>query len=229
METWKVVGLFVGLFFGGAPVLSASWTWLKKQILGLSGGGLLGSGTIILIVALAAFGDWKMLKAHSDSGNWSVELQKARQEIDSLNKHVRMLTAKNEELDAQFGDLSSEVQAEFAGLKVIDQKLKLQDQQYNDIITWKNAYPATELWSKLGGELEEIKGAVFDLGKSQIEIVEWGQITEEQISDEFKFFEKTHRLNNAWNKAQQALWRVQKGVSKVPEIQWESVDDLAVE
>ena len=56
----KLAGLFVGLGFGGAPILSASWVWYKKQVLGVGGSGLLAAGVLILAISLAAFGDWKV-------------------------------------------------------------------------------------------------------------------------------------------------------------------------
>ncbi len=89
METFiKLAGLFAGIGIGGAPILSASWIWFRKQTLGVGGISLLVTGTLILTVSLAAFGDWTIVKIESKAGDWVLELQKVNERLAELENSV---------------------------------------------------------------------------------------------------------------------------------------------
>ena len=110
METFvKLAGLFAGLGFGGAPILSASWVWLKKQILGVSGTGLLGAGTIILTITLAAFGDWKLVTIERQDGSWKLHLEKANARIAQLETTLSSFRVQNNVLKDNLRTVSAAV------------------------------------------------------------------------------------------------------------------------
>ena len=83
--TFKIIGLYAGLILGGAPMLSASWVWLKRQILGTGGLSLMSVGAVVVSLSLAAIAEWKYFKFNAPDGS-QVEVQAAK--IEALENQL---------------------------------------------------------------------------------------------------------------------------------------------
>jgi len=124
METFiKLAGLFAGLGLGGTPIVSASWVWIKRQVLGFAGTGLLSAGTLILVISLAAFGDWQVVRVESSEGQWKLELEKAAQRIARLESGYSMIQAENATLKTKIQQIDTIVSVLPGEVNALEERL----------------------------------------------------------------------------------------------------------